>query len=128
MDGNAENKNEEPVLSNASKVFILVLAIVFSVVSVFNVYLEIRRLFMCNQMATQIAIMNLQTIQGPQPDIDSYILRKEAFENACLERTGLGSYFWAFISFGFLGWAISLFGKYSKQIGKDTKQQKAIHE
>ena len=70
-------------------------------------------------MCGQMALFNAQVLPS---DVNSYILRKEAFENACLERTGLGSYFWAFISFGFLGWAISLFGKHPEQIGKDAKQ------
>jgi len=77
---------------------------------------------MCSQMATQIAIMNLQTIQSPQPDIDSYILRKEAFENVCLERIGLGSYFWALASFWFLGYAITLFGRHPQK--RQTSGQK----
>jgi len=109
MNEKTENKNDKPVLSKTNKVIILVLAITFFIFSIFNVYLEIRRQLMCSQMATQIAKMNLQTIQSTQSDIDNYILRKEAFENACLERTGLGSYFLAFVSFVFLGYALNLF-------------------
>lgn len=111
MNEKAKIENEKPLFSKTNKIFILVLAIIFSALSVFNVYLEIRRQFMCNQMGRSIAIMNLQTVSSPQPDIDSYILRKETFENACLERTGFGSYLWAFASFWFLGYAITLFSK-----------------
>ena len=115
MEEKAENKDSKPVLSKANKVFILTLAIIFFAFSIFNVYLEIRRQFMCNRMATQIGIMNLQTVQNPSLDINDYILRKEAFENVCLERTGIGSYFWVFASFWFLGYAITLFGKHAEK-------------
>ena len=125
MNEKTENKNDKPVLSKTNKVIILVLAITFFIFSIFNVYLEIRRQLMCSQMATQIAIMNLQTIQSPQPDIDSYILRKEAFENVCLERIGLGSYFWALASFWFLGYALTLSGN-SKQ--EDITNPQKVHE
>ena len=109
MDKKTENKKDKPVLSKTNKVIILVLAITFFVFSIFNVYLEIRRQFMCSQMT-------LLNAQVPPSDIDSYILRKEAFENVCLERTGLGSYFWAFASFWFLGYAITLFGKHPEKV------------
>lgn len=120
MDKKVENKNEKPILSKTHKILILIIAIVFSVFSVFNIYSEIRRQIMCSQ----IAVFNAQV---PPSDIDSYILRKEAFENVCLERTGIGSYFWAIVSFWFLGYAITLFGKHPEPIGENTKQ-KIIHE
>ena len=109
MDEKAENKNDKPILSKTNKVIILVLAITFFAFSIFNVYLEIRRQFMCSQMT-------LLNAKIPPSDIDSYILRKEAFENVCLERTGIGSYFGAFASFWFLGYAITLFGKYPEKV------------
>ncbi len=109
MDEKAENKNDKPVLSKANKILILTLAIFFLAFSIFNVYSEIRKQFMCSQMA-------LFNAQVPPSDIDSYILRKEAFENVCLERTGLGSYFWAFASFWFLGYAITLFAKHTEKV------------
>lgn len=65
-------------------------------------------------MCSQMILFNAQI---PPSDINSYILREEAFENVCLERTGLGSYFWALVSFGFLGYAINLF-RNSKQLNK----------
>ncbi len=108
MDEKIENKNDKPALSKTNKIIILILAIFLFVFSIFNVYLEIRRQWMCSQMA-------LFNAQIPPSDIDSYILRKEAFENACLERTGFGIYLWAFASFWFLGWAITLFGKHPEK-------------
>lgn len=119
MDEKIENKNGKPVLSKAKLVFIFIIAVIPLALSMFNIYLEIRRQFICNRMATKISTMSLQTVQNPTFDINDYILQKEVFENTCLERTGLRSYFWAFVSFWFLfwfpSWAITFFGKHPEK-------------
>lgn len=115
MNERIENKIAQPTPLKINKIFLLILAVLFFVFSVSNVYLETRKQFMCNKMASQIAVMNLQTISSSQPDIDNFILRKEAFENICLNRTGIGSYLGVLASLWFFGYAITLFADTPKK-------------
>ncbi|MEK7599265.1 MAG: hypothetical protein AAB474_02345 [Patescibacteria group bacterium] len=131
MNEKTESKNQKPSSPSTSKtlgrifIFALSLAILFLIASTFNLYSEFRRQWMCNQMSREITVKNFQAIQSSQFDINNYILQKEAFENACLKRTGFGSYFWFFASLWFLFWfpgyAVTLFGKYPESIKKGDK-------
>ncbi|MEX2054023.1 MAG: hypothetical protein WD883_00545 [Candidatus Colwellbacteria bacterium] len=116
MDKKVENNNDKPILSKAGIILILIIAAVPLCVSIFNVYSDIHRQLICNEMAT----FNAQVAPA---DMYSYILRKEAFENICLERSPFGSYISLLVSLWFLFWfPIRATMFFSKQEGKQSSK------
>ncbi len=100
-----KDKNLPPILSKATKISILIFAIVISTVSIFDLYLGYRQQIRQQTMCNEIAILNAQI---PPADINSYLIRKISFENVCMKKNGMGSYFWTLASIVFLGYAINL--------------------
>jgi len=100
-----------PKISLATKIFLLIIAIIFSANSIFGLYSQLysqyKRSLLCSQMVQS-------TIKNPTyyANIDNYISYKIIFENLCMEtgmETGINDIFWLIASFIFLGYSISLF-------------------